>query len=200
VTAVVPAPSAPHPAPRPRTERARQVIATARVVLEAEGIDGLTMRRLADELGIRAPSLYKHVSGKPDLELGLVELAMEESGDTLHRAVARGSADPVGALLTAYRSMGLTHPNLYRLLTGGGFPRDELVPGLEEWAGEPFYLAVGEPFLAQALWSFAHGTMILEFDHRFLGGSNLDRTWRAGADAFTAARTALAAKAVDGDR
>jgi AcrR family transcriptional regulator len=183
--------TAPRPDPRPRSERARQVIATARDLLEAEGIDGLTMRRLGDELGMRAPSLYKHVAGKPDLELGLIELAMEESGDTLHRAVASRSADPVGALLTAYRAMGLTHPNLYRLLTAGGFPRERLVPGLEAWAGEPFFLAVGEPSLAQALWSFAHGTLILELDHRFLGGSNLDRTWRAGADAFTVARRAL---------
>ena len=100
--------AAARPTPRERTPRALQIIGAARGLLEAVGPDGLTMRRLADELGIRAPSLYKHVSGKPDLELGLVELAMEESGETLHRAVARGSADPVGALLTAYRSMGLT--------------------------------------------------------------------------------------------
>lgn len=193
MTAVLPGTPVPRPAPRPRTERARQVIATARVLLEAEGADGLTMRRLGDELGIRAPSLYKHVSGKPDLELGLIELALEESGEALHRAVASRPADPVGALLTAYRAMGLTHPNLYRLLTAGGFPREELVQGLEAWAGEPFFLAVGEPYLAQALWSFAHGTMVLELDHRFLGGSELDRTWRAGADAFTVARATLVA-------
>jgi hypothetical protein len=65
-----------------------------------------------------------------------------------------------------------------------------VLPGLEAWAGEPFFLAVGEPYLAQALWSFAHGTLILELDRRFLDGSNLDRTWRSGTEAFTAARLA----------
>jgi hypothetical protein len=49
---------------------------------------------------------------------------------------------------------------------------------------------VGEPYLAQALWSFAHGTLILELDRRFLDGSDLDRTWHAGTEAFTAARLA----------
>ncbi|MHB1887370.1 MAG: TetR family transcriptional regulator, partial [Acidimicrobiales bacterium] len=66
----------------------------------------------------------------------------------------------------------------------------ELLPGLEAWAGEPFYLVMGEPYLAQALWAFAHGTMILELDRRFFEGSDLDLTWRAGAEAFNAASRA----------
>jgi hypothetical protein len=87
--------------------------------------------------------------------------------------------------------MGLAHPELYRLITAASFPRSELLPGLEEWAGQPFFLATGEPHLAQALWSFAHGTLILQLDRRFLNGSEIERTWRAGMAAFTAARLAL---------
>ncbi len=188
MTVDVPGPTAARPDARPRSDRAHQIIATARELLETEGAEGLTMRRLGGALGIRAPSLYKHVSGKRDLELGLIEIGLEESGDALHRAVA--AADPVGALLDTYRSLGLAGPNLYRLLTAARFPRDDLVPGLEAWAGEPFFVAAGEPHLAQALWSFAHGTMILELDHRFLAGSDLDRTWRTGAEAFAVARSA----------
>ena len=179
------------PTPRERTPRARQIIDAARQLLEAEGSDGLTMRRLADELGIRAPSLYKHVAGRPALELALVELGLDESGLTMHAAVADADGDPVGALLGAYRAMGLAHPQLYRLMTASSFPRADLLPGLEAWAGEPFFLAVGEPYLAQALWAFAHGTLILELDERFLEGSDLDQTWRAGTLAFDVARRAL---------
>ena len=68
--------------------------------------------------------------------------------------------------------------------TAGPLPRSELAPGLEDWAGEPFLLVTGEPHRAQALWSFAHGMVILEIDGRFPAGSDLDRTWRAGAAAF----------------
>jgi AcrR family transcriptional regulator len=148
------------------------------------------MRRLADELGIRAPSLYKHINGRPALELALVETGLDETGLALHAAVAGSKADPVSDLLGAYRAMGRANPELYRLMTSSSFPRAVVLPGLEAWAGEPFFLAVGEPYLAQALWSFAHGTLILELDRRFLDGSNLDRTWRSGTEAFTAARLA----------
>jgi AcrR family transcriptional regulator len=183
--------ASPRPTPRERTPRARQIIDTARALLEAVGSDGLTMRRLAEELGIQAPSLYKHVNGRPDLELALVETGLDETGLALHAAVAGSNGDPVRDLLGAYRVMGLANPELYRLITASSFPRAGLVPGLEAWAGEPFFLAVGEPYLAQALWSFAHGTLILELDRRFLHRSNLDQTWHAGTEAFTASRRAM---------
>jgi AcrR family transcriptional regulator len=189
VTTGVPA-AASRPTPRECTPRARQIIDTARVLLEAVGSEGLTMRRLADELGIRAPSLYKHVDGRPALELALVEIGLDETGLAMHAAVEGSNGDPVGDLLGAYRALGLANPELYRLITASSFPRAGLLPGLEAWAGEPFFLVVGEPHLAQALWSFAHGTLILELDQRFLDGSNLDQTWHAGTEAFTAARLA----------
>ncbi len=182
--------ASPRPTPRERTPRARQIIDTARALLEAVGDDGLTMRRLADELGIRAPSLYKHIDGRPALELGLAETGLDETGLALHAAVAAANGDPVTRLLGAYRAMGLANPELYRLITASSFPRAGLLPGLEAWAGEPFFLAAGEPYLAQALWSFAHGTLILELDRRFIEGSDLDQTWHAGTEAFAAARLA----------
>jgi hypothetical protein len=45
-------------------------------------------------------------------------------------------------------------------------------------------VVTGDSSSAQALWSFAHGMLILEMDDRYPPGSDLDRTWRAGADAF----------------
>ena len=175
------------PAPPARSPRVRELIAAAHRLLEAEGPESLTMRRLAERVGIRAPSIYKHLDGKAAVEVGLVEDGLFVTGDALHRAVDDpGPAGPIHSLLAAYRSVASEHPNLYRLSTSSAFPRESLPAGLEEWAGEPFYLATGEPSLAQALWAFAHGTMILELDGRFTAGSDLDRTWRAGAGAFEA--------------
>ncbi len=143
------------------------------------------MRRLADEMGIRAPSLYKHLSGKSDLELLLVEDAMFEIGEVTHRALrGRGRGGPLLKLLVSYRTYCLAHPNLYRLATGGCLPREQLPDGLEEWAGNPWFVVTGDSTLAQALWSFAHGMVILELDERFPPGSDLTTTWRAGAAAF----------------
>ncbi len=179
------------PEPRQHPRRAAQIIAAARELLENEGRDALTMRRLGQALGIRAPSLYKHLPGKHAVEVALIEVGLAEIGEALHRAVGGPEAWPgakaVAGLLAAYRAECLARPNLYRLATSGQLPRGELTPGLEDWAGEPWLLAAGDPFLAQAMWSFAHGMVILELDRRYPDGSDLDRTWRAGAEAFALA-------------
>jgi len=176
------------PAATVRSPRAVQVIEAARRLLESDGPDALTMRRLGDVLGIRAPSIYKHFPGKPAVELAMIEDALVELGTALHRAVAGAPAgEAVAHLLVAYRTYALAHPNLYRLATSTARFRQDLADGLEDWAGQPFYLAAGEPYQAQALWAFAHGMVVLELDDRFLPDSDLDRTWAAGATAFLTA-------------
>lgn len=189
----------PTPPPRPaRSARVTEVVAAARTVLERDGTGGLTMQSVAGELHIKAPSLYKHLAGKHAIEVELVADALAEIGEALHaalgpaassdgdrRADRAGEPRRIAALLAAYRAHALAHPNIYRLATAGRLPRSELPAGLEDWAGEPFLLVTGDPHRAQALWSFAHGMVILELDGRFPGGSDLDATWAEGAAAFT---------------
>ena len=63
--------------PRPPLTPAR-VIAAAVALADAEGIDALSMRRLARELGVEAMSIYNHVPGKDALLLAMVEAVMAE--------------------------------------------------------------------------------------------------------------------------
>lgn len=172
-----------------RPDRVGTIVAAARTILERAGRDALTMRRLGEVLGVRAPSLYKHLPGKRAVEAALIDDVLREIGTACHAAVTGVSpSSAVRRLLAAYREYALAHPNLYRLATNGPLDREALTPGLEEWAGTPFFIAAGEdPHLAQALWSFAHGMVILELDNRIADASDLDRTWTAGATAFTAA-------------
>ncbi len=166
----------------PRSPRVDDVVAAARRVLDRDGPQGLTMRSVAAELRIKAPSLYKHVASKAAIEVELIAAAMAEIGEALHATLAAGGT--VADLLATYRREAQSRPNLYRLATAGELPREQLPPGLEDWAGEPFFTATGEPHRAQALWSFAHGMVILELDGRFPPGSDLDGTWAEGAAAF----------------
>jgi AcrR family transcriptional regulator len=171
--------------PPPRTARAAEIVATARRILEEEGPTALTMRRIADAMGIQAPSLYKHFSSKSTVEMALIEDALFEFGEVSHQAIHESqSAPPIVRLLSVYRRYCLNHSNLYRLCTSGHLDRDRLPAGLEEWAGNPWFVVTGDSSLAQALWSFAHGMLILEMDERYPPGSNLDLTWQAGASAF----------------
>ena len=185
----------PRPGPRPALRgRRAEIVAAARRALEDEGRQALSLRRVAEKIGIRAPSLYKHFDGKGALELALVEDALEEIGDISHRAIRSSAADDrLEALLSAYRSYSLFHPHLYRLATAGPLRREELRPQLEEWAGNPWYVVTGDAALAQALWSFAHGMVVLELDGRYPPGSDLDSTWAAGARAFAGAAAAATA-------
>ena len=169
--------------------RAAEIVGAAGALLEREGAGALTMRRLGDALGIQAPSIYKHLPGKRAVEAALIDAALRDMGTACHDAVlAPPASTRIERLLATYRAWGLRRPNHYRLATSGPLDRAALAPGLEEWAGTPFWIAAGEdPHLAQALWSFAHGTLILELDRRYPDDSDLDRTWAAGAAAFATA-------------
>jgi AcrR family transcriptional regulator len=168
-----------------RPGRASEIVAAARTILGAEGSDALTMRHVAEALGIKAPSLYKHFPNKKAIEAALVTDAMIEIGEATHAALRQpGASRPLTRLLATYRAHCRANAAAYRLATQASFARDQLPVGLEAWAGNPFYVVTGDPSLAQALWSFAHGMVVLELDGRFPPGSDLDATWRAGADAF----------------
>ena len=166
-----------------RSARADEVVAEARRLLEEEGPEALTMRRLADRLGIRAPSLYKHLPGKAALEAAIIATGLEESASTFEAAVD-GASDPLPALAAAYRGFALAHPHLYRLMNDGPLPRQHLPPGLEDRTAAPLLRVAGSRARARALWAFAHGMVMLELDHRFPPDADLDRAWQAGVAAF----------------
>jgi AcrR family transcriptional regulator len=166
------------------TPRAREIVAAARELLEAEGAEGLTMRRVADRLGIRAPSLYKHLPDKRALEAALISAGFAELAATFEAASEDGD-DPLLAIGAAYRDFAHRHPHLYRLMTDGPLARDLLTPGVEDRAVQPLVDALGgDADAARAAWAFAHGMTILELNGRFPPGADLDAAWRRGLEAF----------------
>src|SRR3978361_1834884 len=55
-----------------------RTLEVALALADSEGIEAVTMRRLARELGVEAASLYHHVKGKEQILDGLVELVAAE--------------------------------------------------------------------------------------------------------------------------
>jgi AcrR family transcriptional regulator len=168
-----------------RSPRAREVVDVARRLLEEEGPAALTMRRLAERLGIRAPSLYKHLPDKAALEAAIITTGFQEAAQAFEAALA-GSTDPLPALARTYRAFALAHPHLYRLMNNGPLQREQLPAGLEERAAAPVLRVAGEHARARALWAFAHGMVMLELDGRFPPDADLDAAWHAGLAAFQA--------------
>jgi AcrR family transcriptional regulator len=163
--------------------RARAIVAAARHILEEEGRDALTMRRLASAVGMRAPSLYKHFPDKAAVEVALIERGFEEWTASFEAALTR-EGESLATLAEAYRAFSRQHPHLYRLMTAGPLPRERMRPGVEAAAAAPLIRVAGDPDLARAVWAFAHGMTMLELDGRFPPGADLDAAWAAGIAAF----------------
>lgn len=164
--------------------RARQIVGVARELLEDEGLGALSMRRLADRLGMRAPSLYKHFGDKQALESALVSDGFRDLASSFEQA-ASGARDPLAAIAGAYRRFSREHPHLYRLMTERPLARDRLDPGVEERAALPLLDALGgDADLGRAAWAFAHGMTNLELNGRFPPDADLDAAWVRGLDSF----------------
>lgn len=84
-----------------------RILERATQIADAEGVEALTMRRLADDLGFEAMSLYRHVANKDDVLNGILDRVLAEiespaaSGDW-DEAIRR-SATSVNAALGRHR-------------------------------------------------------------------------------------------------
>lgn len=96
---------------------AAAIRAAALEIVDADGLEGLTMRRLAAALGVRAPSLYGHVGTKDEL---IDSLLNEVAGQVDISGLLAG--DWVAGLRTwalSYRAVLAEHPNLVPVLARG---------------------------------------------------------------------------------
>jgi AcrR family transcriptional regulator len=164
--------------------RAWEIVTVARQLLEEEGLDSFSMRRLADRLGVRAPVIYKHFASKGALVAALISIGFEEQA-VLFEAALTSSDRPLTAMAGIYRAYGRDNPNLYRLMYDRDLERPLLLPGSEERAVIPAVRAAGgDRDLARAAWAFAHGMTILELNNRFPADADLDAAWRRGMASF----------------
>ncbi|MEU4227598.1 TetR/AcrR family transcriptional regulator C-terminal domain-containing protein [Nonomuraea sp. NPDC026600] len=92
---------------------AQRIAAAAVAIADAEGLDAITMRRLATELGVAPMSAYRHVSGKDDVLELMVDLVYGEVN------VPDGAdwRETLRALAMGIRALVLKHPWLTRLST-----------------------------------------------------------------------------------
>ena len=64
---------------QPRLPLSRdRIVATAMAIADEHGIEAITMRRLGQELGVEAMSLYNHVTNKDDLLDGILDAVLAE--------------------------------------------------------------------------------------------------------------------------
>jgi AcrR family transcriptional regulator len=110
--------------PRQGLDRER-VVQAAAALADAEGIDTVTLTRVAAQLGVRSPSLYNHVDGLEGVRRGIALLALRELGAALREAATgRAGEDALVAIAEAYRTYARGHPGRYPLTQYLPQPRD----------------------------------------------------------------------------
>ncbi len=108
-----------------RTPRAEQIVACARTLIEQGEGDRLTMRRLGDELGIQAPSLYKHFADKQAITTAVHVDYLRGQVEALTGALAASGGHPLERVTYAFRDYAIANAELYRFLFGLPYPRTE---------------------------------------------------------------------------
>ena len=164
-------------APKGQGERLREEILAAaeRLLLESGDAEAVSIRAVADAVGVTPPSIYLHFSDKNELIFAVCEEHFTRLDEVLEQAASK-SADPLESLRLrgrAYVQFGLDNPEHYRILFMGkpsatpeGFDEerlrgaasfDHLVDAIRRCmdAGaipqtNPFFIAVG-------MWIAVHG-------------------------------------------
>jgi AcrR family transcriptional regulator len=102
-----------------------RVVTEAERLTDQDGPDGLTMAALATSLGVRQPSLYKHIDGLPALQRTIAVRAKAELSHVLARAtVGKSRDDAIRALAAAYRTWSHQHPGRYQATLHAPDPTD----------------------------------------------------------------------------
>lgn len=178
-----------------RRERGRQemraaILDAAGRLIATEGVDGLTIRAVAQAVGYSAGALYEYFDSKEAILVSLYFDGADGLGAQCERAVAElpPSADAVDALHAlgrAYRAYALENTELYRLVFAGFKtpppPPDLACPG-EERGGfgtllriatrgidEGMLVDLPAPAIAFAAWSAVHGFVSLEVTGHITG-------------------------------
>jgi AcrR family transcriptional regulator len=140
-----------------------KVIEAACALADEEGPEALTLSHLADKLGVRAPSLFKHVASLQDLRSAVAARVYQE----LERETEASGSDLL-AMALAWRRWARAHPGMYALaarthLAGsaeqqqaGKVTLDRVLTAVREASpGDPVHGA-------RAIRAMVHGFVLLE--------------------------------------
>ena len=133
------------------------VIDAARELIADEGLDAVSLRRLAARLGVTAPALYAYVADKQDLLRGVAE---GEFARLIARFATIDDPDPLERLRMqsrAYIDHALTRPELFRTMFL--FPPDLGVAGVASADALPLATTTWETAFATVTEAIAAGAL-----------------------------------------
>jgi AcrR family transcriptional regulator len=183
----------------PRSNLTKEIVVqTAADLLNAEGLEALTLHRLAEELDIRTPSLYNHVDGYPGLMRELSVLNARSLADRLgEAAIGQSGPDLVMSVMQVYRSYIKESTGLYLAMLRVSGMQEEIDPELQSEEARSLKVAMavmasfglqGDEALhaVRALRSLVHGFTTLEVSGGFGMPLDLDESFARLVNLFIA--------------
>ncbi len=158
----------------------QSILTTARRLLVREGYRGLSMRKLAREIGYSATSIYLHFRDKDALFHALIEEGMDRLNARLVRAAREAGEGPVErltALAGAYVDFALEEQEYYEIMFSlqpdhlERFPRDKyrrarrnlelMIETVQRGQAEGLFIAGDPDVVASVVWAQLHGMVSL---------------------------------------
>ena len=183
----------------PRSNLTKQtVVRAAAELINAEGLEALSLGHLAEKLGIRTPSLYNHVDGLPGLMRELSILNARNLADRLSEAaIGQSGPELVRGVMQAIRAYIKEYPGLYLSTVRASGTQTVTDPELEQ--EEARSVKVGMAVMAsfglededavhavRGLRSVVHGFATLEISGGFGMPLDLDESFSRLVDLFIA--------------
>lgn len=163
------------------------VMRAAAELVDAEGLEGLNLSRLAERLGVRAPSLYKHVAGLEAVQRGIALHGVRAIAQRMASAgIGKAGDEAMMAIAEAYRAYAKEHPGLYAATLRAPEPGDrERAEASDEVLGvimrvlAPYGLdEEGMLHAIRGLRSLVHGFASLESSGGFGMPLDIDESFR----------------------
>jgi AcrR family transcriptional regulator len=172
--------------PYPAKVNRDRILDAARDIIEREGVELLSLAKLAAALGVSAPSLYKHFENKNDL---LREVNLQSNAALVESMLAAlntisAPQEQIMGMAHAFRNFAHRYPTTYALMYSSNpdlRPDSSILEALAIPLQKVFAELCGEVRSLAALrgaYALLHGFVSLELNNQFQRGGSLD-------DAFT---------------
>jgi AcrR family transcriptional regulator len=162
------------------------IIEVSRIVIEEEGVDHLTIRRIAETIHRTQPAVYQHFSGKDAILEAVVTDGFIALVERLKRANRAGETS-LPAIARAYLRFGLERPRLYDVMFVGSpaiaFAAGAATPTPAHTAFNVIAAGVADSGIPRAqietvtevLWASLHGLVTLSITKRLRPGRALQQ-------------------------
>jgi AcrR family transcriptional regulator len=180
----------PYPA---QTDR-KSIIKMARDTIEQEGIEELSLARLASKLGIKPPSLYRHIPNKAALLQAVIAFTFQQLFQAYEISIQASGGDEkeqLKVILRTHRSFAHAHPETYVLAFTTTLREERADEQMLERLVLPIQalmatIAGPEKSLSalRGALSLVHGFVMLELKDQFKRGGNLTEAFEASVEAY----------------